>query len=166
MRRIAIYLVAWLAIVWTTLWENWTLANLVAGLLLAVGLVWLLPPDIAPRSGRMRPLAALHFLIYFLYQLMASTAVVAWEVVTPRSRINEGIVAVPIKGVSRALTALVANAISLTPGTLTIETSQEGDVLYVHVLHLHDIEEVRAGVLKLEDLAIAAFGQPRQRSRS
>ncbi len=91
---------------------------------------------------------------------MEASAIVAWEVVTPQSRINEGIVAVPIRGVTRGLTAVVANAITLTPGTITLEVHEHPTVLYVHVLHLHSLEAVRAEVRHLEELAIAAFGPP------
>ena len=53
---------------------------------------------------------------------------------------------------------MVANAISLTPGTLTIEVATDPNVLYVHVLHLHDIDAVRRDVTRLERSVLRAFG--------
>ena len=53
---------------------------------------------------------------------------------------------------------IVANAVSLTPGTLTLEVSAtEPPVLYVHVLHLHDIEEAREDVRTLTRLVREAL---------
>jgi hypothetical protein len=53
---------------------------------------------------------------------------------------------------------MVANSISLTPGTLTIDVGEDAKVLYVHVLHLRGVEQVRRDVHRLELLAIKAFG--------
>jgi multicomponent Na+:H+ antiporter subunit E len=53
---------------------------------------------------------------------------------------------------------LVANAVSLTPGTLTLELDRPGNILYVHVLHLRDLESVRRDVRSLEALVVRAFG--------
>jgi multicomponent Na+:H+ antiporter subunit E len=53
----------------------------------------------------------------------------------------------------------VADAVTLTPGTLTVEVRREPvPVLYVHVLHLRAVEDVRADVHRLRDLAERAFG--------
>lgn len=92
-------------------------------------------------------------------ELLEASVIFAWEVVTPRNRINQGIVAIALRGVSDVMTTLVANAISLTPGTLTLEVHRDPTVLYVHVLHVHDIERMRREVLHLAALAVRAFGQ-------
>lgn len=150
--------VAALVGVWLALWEDISLANVVSGTILSVALLLLfrLPPTLHP--GTIRPLAVVRFVAYFAWKLVEASAIVAWEVATPVNSINEGIVAVPIRGVSAALTTAVANAISLTPGTLTIDVDDDPVVLYVHVLHLRDIEAVRRDVQRLETLAIRAFG--------
>ncbi len=149
---------AWLVTAWVALWEDVSAANLLAGL--TVGSLLLLVFPMRPRGvpGAFRPGAAVRFGGYFAWKLVEASAIVTWEVLTPTNRINEGIVAIPIRGVSDTLTTLVANAISLTPGTLTLEVRQDPTVLYVHVLHLDDIEAVRRDVQHLEVLAIRAFG--------
>lgn len=157
MRR-SFTLVGWLVVVWVALWGRISWANVLGGLVAASGLVILFPLRPARRQGRIRPWPALRFAVYFMWKLVEASAIVAWEVVTPHNRINEGIVAVPIQGVSDALVTVVANAISLTPGTLTLEVDEDPAVLYVHVLHLHDIEAVRRDIQRLERMAIAAFG--------
>lgn len=150
----------WLVVVWVALWEDVSVANVVGGALVAT-----LALSISRRSpvaederGRFRPLAAARFFLWFLWKLVEASAIVAWEVVTPTNDINEGIVAVPLRGPSRIVTAVVSNAITLTPGTLTIEVRSHPTILYVHVLHLRTIEEVRLEVRHLERLAIRAFG--------
>lgn len=149
---------AWLIAVWLALWGEVTAGNLLAGTAVACAVLLLFPPRKADRRGRLRPLAALRFFGFFAWRLLQSSLVVAWEIVTPRNRINEGVVAVPIRHFSEALTTVLANSISLTPGTLTIEVVPEPTVLYVHVLHLRNVEEVRQDVQKLELLVVKAFG--------
>jgi len=151
-------MVAWLVVAWVALWERLSPANVIAGVLVASLLVLVFPMGAPGIAGGFRPLAALRFAGYFGWKLLEASAIVSWEVITPRNRINQGIVAVPIRGASDTLTTLVANAISLTPGTLTIEVRQQPTVLYVHVLHLRDIDAVRREVQHLEVLAIRAFG--------
>lgn len=150
-------LLVWLVVVWMALWEDISAANLLGGVAAAVILLRLFPRRSRERTGRLRPLAAARFLLYFLRKLVEASFVVSWEVVTPRNRINEAVVAIPIQGVSDALVTLVANAISLVPGTLTLEVDDHPATLYVHVLHLRDVEEVRREVQHLELLAIRAF---------
>lgn len=151
--------VAILAAVWVALWEDVTPANVVSGLLVALAVTALFPSRPEPgSSARIRPVAAGRLLGYFLWKLAEANAAVAWEVLTPTNRVNEGIVAIPVRGVSGGITTIVANAISLTPGTLTIDVDDDPCVLYVHVLHLRDPDEVRREVLHLEALVIRAFG--------
>jgi multicomponent Na+:H+ antiporter subunit E len=147
-----------LVVAWVALWGDATAANVASGVGVALTLLALFPLRRSTRPGRFRPLEALRFFGYFLSKLIEANAVVAWEVVTPRNRINEGIVAVPVSGASDVLVSVVASAISLTPGTLTIEIHTDPHVLFVHVLHLHDIDTVRRDVTRLERYVLRAFG--------
>ena len=80
------------------------------------------------------------------------------RVVAPRDRVRTGIVAVPLLGCSDAVATLIADAISLTPGTLTLEVRREPLTLYVHALDTRDVEELRKEIRVLEVLAVRAFG--------
>jgi multicomponent Na+:H+ antiporter subunit E len=149
---------AWLTAVWVALWEDVRPGTIVAGLALSAVVMLIVPPRAASRRLTLRPLRALHFAAYFTYKLVEASALVTWEIVTPRNRIREGIVAVPIRGPNALLTTIVANSITLTPGTVTLEvTHEQPAVLYVHVLHLRDPEMVRRDIGHLELLVLRAF---------
>jgi multicomponent Na+:H+ antiporter subunit E len=64
---------------------------------------------------------------------------------------------VPIHGASDVVITTVANSISLTPGTLTIEVGHDPATLYVHVLHIRTVEDTRTEIYYLEYLALRAF---------
>lgn len=159
-------LIIWLTLVWALLWGDFGLASLLAGLAIAFLVVVIAAPTgVTPiQRTALHPVSALAFLLYFLYQLVRSNLMVAWEIVTPGSRLNRAIVAVPLHIATDGLVTLVGNSVTLTPGTLTIDV-READpeagtpaVLYVHVLQVEDVESARDNVLKLERLAVKAFG--------
>lgn len=150
--------VVWLTLLWVLLWRDAHPVNIAGGVLLGVVLV-----SFGTREGssgvRFRPVAAAKFVVVFAYKLLEANLVLAREVVTPRNSIETGIVAVPLPGFSPLLVTLTGNAVSLTPGTLTVEVVTEDEpVLYVHVLHLHDIEHARADVRQIGRLLRDAFG--------
>jgi multicomponent Na+:H+ antiporter subunit E len=160
-----------LVVVWVALWGSPTVGNVLSGLL-AVGVIYLLFPSGPGRSavedeGRISLVGALRFLLFFAWALVVATWDVAVAVMRPRSKVAEAVVAVPLRTASPTIATMVANAITLTPGTMTIEVSDDDRpiVLYVHVLGLGDAESIRADGRRFEELAVGAFGSPRDRRR-
>jgi multicomponent Na+:H+ antiporter subunit E len=149
--------IAWLTVAWVVLWSDLSAANVASGLLVA-GAITLAFDTWRPGGIVLRPLAVARFLGTFAYLLVASTVVVARTIVTPRDRIRTGIVAVPLHGCTDAVTTLIADAITLTPGTLTVEVQRDPLTLYVHALDVRDVEHLRRDVRRLEVLAVRAFG--------
>lgn len=156
--RVAAVLV-WSIAVWVALWGRPTVANVLWGAALGALTLWALPVSHKAHRLPIRPRPMLRFVALFVHSLVVSSAVVAWEVVTPRNRIAEGIVAVPLRTTSPGLITLIGNTVSLTPGTLTLEVRHHPPTLYVHVLHLRSIEDARASVHHLEEVVLAAFGE-------
>lgn len=149
--------VLWSTVVWVALWSEFSLANVIWGIMIGALVTLLVPPRRNPRHATVSPLGLLWFIAYAAWALVRASAVVAWEVVTPRNRIHEGIVAAPLRTTSPGVITLIANVISLTPGTLTLEVREEPPTLYIHILHLRTVDEVRGDIRHLEDLAIRAF---------
>ncbi len=89
--------------------------------------------------------------------------------------LEQGIVAVPLRASSPVVMSFIANSISLTPGTLTVDVRprrfgideghhEQPPTLYVHTLIVGDPEDVRREARRLEELAVAAFGTPVDRA--
>ena len=128
------WLVLWLTAVWVGLWGSVSAANVLGGLAVAVLLVGSLSLQPVPRTGDLRPLAALRFVGSFARDLVRASVQVAVLVVHPRRELRQAVVAARVPGASDALLTLLANAISLTPGTLTLEIDRPRSTLYVHAL--------------------------------
>lgn len=148
---------AWLTLVWMALWEEMSLANLVGGVAAGGFVLILLPLRGKEAAHRFRLVAFLRLTVYFLWKLVEASAILAWEVITPRNRINAAVLAVPLHSRSPGIVTMVANMVSLTPGTLTLEVEESTMTLVIHVLHLESVAESRRSVLYLERLALAAF---------
>jgi len=163
-------LVIWLTIVWALLWGDFSLGSLLGGLAIALFVVWVgRPADVhGMQLTSFHPISAVVFVGYFSWQLVKSNLEVAWEVIRPRPNLDRAIVAVPMHVDSDGIVTVVANAVTLTPGTLTVDVHDVDDgqppVIYVHVLQFDDIESVRRDVLQLERLAVRAFGTKEQRA--
>lgn len=160
-------LLIWLTLLWVALWGDLTAGNLAGGLLVAVVVVAVARPTGVTGLERtyFRPISAMVYACYFLVQMVKSNLIVAWEIITPGLSFNRAIIEVPLHTSSPGVVALVANSVTLTPGTVTIEVievpTDEGlteRTLFIHVLHYLDMESVRRDVLRLERLAIKAFG--------
>ena len=150
MRRLTRHpvLLAWLTLVWVGLWGSVTAANVLGGIALAALLLLTLPLTEVPDEDRVRPVALLRFVGYFAVDLVRASLQVALLVVRPRPVLRQAVLAVPVRGASDRLLTLLANAISLTPGTLTLEVDRPRSTLYVHVIDVgsrpEGVERARA----------------------
>ena len=93
--------------------------------------------------------------------LVLSGAQVAWQAVRPWGVPRSAIIRVHLRTDSDLLLTIVAEALSLVPGSLVIDLDRERQIMAVHLLHVRDLDDVerqRTGVLDLERRVVRAFG--------
>jgi multicomponent Na+:H+ antiporter subunit E len=159
-RRVVV--VAWITVLWCALWGDVSAANVVAGAAVGLGLAFVFPPGGATRVWRVRPLRAAWFVAVFIRELVEANVVVLRQVLTFRSGdFREAVIAyrtsVPL---GPALLVVLGDAITLTPGTMTIDMNVEESTLFVHVLHVDEsggLDAVRQSIGVLERAVIGAF---------
>ena len=76
----------------------------------------------------------------FIKELVLSALQVAWLVVQPKPKLRPGFIAYPLTLTSDAQIALLANLITLTPGTLSVDVSDDRRTLFIHALDVPDRE--------------------------
>ena len=83
----------------------------------------------------------------FGLDLALSVRDVALIVVSPSRVTQSGIVAIPLDVKSDAGIVLLANMITLTPGTTSLHVSDDRKTLYAHVMNLNDdtVTQIKAG---------------------
>ena len=147
-----------LLVIWMALWGEVSVANLVSGVVL-VGLLAVLFPGTQGYGHRLRPLGALRLVRAVLGSLMVSAWRVALAVLRPApDRVRAEVVSVPLITRSPLVAAVVANSITLTPGTMTVDVDLTELTIQVHVLGRVDHEEFRRSIVALEQLVIGAVG--------
>ncbi|MBK6855727.1 MAG: Na+/H+ antiporter subunit E [Microthrixaceae bacterium] len=148
-----------LVVLWVMLWGDLSVANVASGAAM-VALVVAAIPGVGFGMDRptVRPIWTMRFLFSVTKGLISANFVVGMEVLSPHPKVHTGVVAVPLPHCSESLLTLVANVLGLAPGTMAVEVTSEPAVIYVHVLHLRDVETVRADVTHLAELAVRAFG--------
>jgi multicomponent Na+:H+ antiporter subunit E len=97
------------------------------------------------------------YLVYFLYELVRANVRIAWEVVTPGFTMQAGIVRVPTRCRTEWEVMMLANSISLTPGTLTLEVDTATNELFVHALFVRSREEFLDGLARMERYLLGAM---------
>lgn len=149
MRRSAL-LVPLLAITWGLLTADFSPGGLLLGGLLGAAVVFAVrkhfPWDPEPLEVLRRVPPALRYLPRFLKALTLANLQVAWIVIRPRLAIRPGILALRTRHRSEVGVTLLANSITLTPGTLTMDVAPSGDVLYIHVLDIAHPDEAREAI--------------------
>ena len=148
-------MLAALTLVWCGLWGEVSVANVAAGLVVAVG-VTILGVGTAGRGG-IRPMPLLQLLWVVAVDLVRSTLSVAAEIVTPTDHTNEAIIAVELAPESRQHLLLLIIAITVTPGTAVVDADPDTGTLYLHLLQDSRRAETIEHVEKLARLACDAL---------
>ena len=86
---------------------------------------------------------AIIFLAYFFWELFLANLRVAYDVVTVKHFMHPGILAIPLDAKTDLEITVLANMISLTPGTLSLDVSSDRQVLYVHAMYLGEIQKFK-----------------------
>lgn len=151
--------VAVLLTVWVALWGEVSVANVVTGLVTGAVMAVLFPSR-PEQVHRLRPLGALRFAGFMVVNLITSSWRVVLAVLFPTpERVATAVLPVRLTSASRLVASIVANSITLTPGTLTVDHDPDTSTLRVHVLGRVDPDAFAAEILDLERRVLAAVGE-------
>jgi multicomponent Na+:H+ antiporter subunit E len=132
-----------LAFMWAAVNHSFGLADFVIGFIIGyLALAWLSPLVGAQRYVRWLP-KLIGFSLFYIWELIVANVRVAYDVVTPAAMRDPAVVAVPLDARTDFEIMLLANLITLTPGTLSLDLSPDRQTLYVHAMFVEDPEEFR-----------------------
>ena len=144
--KVLLYLV--LALVWVGLTGEVTLPAFVTGIIIGIIIMKLY----GERSLRNLHLNIRHFwpliqlFFIFWWALLVANLTVWVKVFSPKLNIKPGIIKVPIDIEGPFWITTLANMVTLTPGTLTVEVSTDNKFLYVHCLNIDNEANVIASI--------------------
>ncbi len=150
------YLVLALAVTWMFLRGSLTIISFLEGLFFGIitALVTraIIKPDFAeafPRVVRRLP-AYLRYLAFFIVSVIQGNVDVSYRALHPKLPVYPGILAVDIEGRSELEVTMMANTITLTPGTLTMDVDMDKGLMFVHTINASDLEQVREDLKEVE----------------
>jgi multicomponent Na+:H+ antiporter subunit E len=123
-----------LALAWLALTGDATLANVVFAVAAGAVVSRFVPWTPGRRFRARRIVALVRLAAYFAWELVLANLRVAAAVIGPRSRLRPAIVAIPLDADRDVEIATLANLITLTPGTLSVDVSRDRRTLFVHTL--------------------------------
>ncbi|MDI4637046.1 MULTISPECIES: Na+/H+ antiporter subunit E [Halomonadaceae] len=147
-----------LGLAWVVLTGDFSGGSLLAGLVFGYLALALIQPQVPALAGYAQRLPRLiRFIGFFLKELVVANLKVAYDIVTPPWYMTPGVIAMPLKAKTEFEIAFVANLISLTPGTLSLDVSDDRQVLYIHAMFLDDEPALRRSLAELERRTLALF---------
>jgi len=127
-----------LMLMWVFLTGSYEVSSFSFGFLVGFFIMWL----IGSQTGSNKYIKILPriigFIFYFLYEVIVANLQVAYEVMTPNLYVKPGIIKIPLDVTTNTEITILANLITLTPGTLSIDVSDDKKVLYVHSMYITD----------------------------
>lgn len=127
-----------LALLWAMANGEVTLLTLGSGFLVGMLVLHLVGPVLGDSRYALRFLGAIGLIVFFLYELLLSSVRVAIDVLRPAFTMRPAIIEVPLDVQDDVQITMLANLISLTPGTLSVDVSDDKRNLYVHAMYGDD----------------------------
>ncbi len=150
--RIVLFIVAllvWMGLTWAVDWQH-LLIGVLVGLLVSVliGDMFVERPHVLTHLSRY--LWFIYYVPFFLWECFKANIDVAYRVGHPDVPIHPGIVKVKTTLKSDTGLTFLANSITLTPGTMTVDIDKDNGYLYIHWIDVKDKETERATKIIVE----------------
>jgi multicomponent Na+:H+ antiporter subunit E len=132
-----------LTLIWVFLTGEYKFNNFLFGFVLSFIILWILSGAEERSSKKYFKIVPriISFVLFFIWELTKANIQVAYEVITPKFNMKPGIIAIPLEAKTDLEITLLANLITLTPGTLALDVSTDRSVLYVHGMYVMGKEE-------------------------
>ena len=135
-----------LALVWIAMTGGFDVGGLLVGFIFGYVVLYLLQGVVGRSAYFVKSVRLANFVGFYLLEVVRANWRVAVDVVTPASRAHPGVVAVPLDAKTDVEITLLTNLITMTPGSLSIDVSDDRSVLYVHSMFVDDPDEFRATI--------------------
>jgi multicomponent Na+:H+ antiporter subunit E len=93
-----------------------------------------------------RAVAVVFFLLFYLWELIVSSLLLARDIFRFRQTFTHGIVKVEIDLKSDMAILAIVNLLSMTPGSLIVDLSPDRKFLYIHTMYLDDVEKFKRDI--------------------
>lgn len=164
--KYAIYLL--LGFIWILLSGVFTIGNFLLGVIFSILILYPFKDmftftDSATQTVRRIPVKIKYVFVLFT-EILKANIFMMYKILQPKLDIRPGIIAYPFTTSRSVSTTLLANTISLTPGTLIMDvhvknkTLKGPGIFYVHSIYIESPKEIRDTIREdLEEVILEAF---------
>ncbi|WP_096156831.1 MULTISPECIES: Na+/H+ antiporter subunit E [Bacillus] len=131
-----------IAFIWMFLKNEWSFSTFFVGFFWGGFIIWAMRRFLPGRLYFSRVWAATKLLLIFLRELILSNIQVIKDILKPKLDIKPGIFAMPTDLKSNWEITLLSLLISLTPGTLVMDISDDNKILYIHAMNMPDVDKI------------------------
>lgn len=131
------------ALAWMFLTGDLNFINFVEGFFISFLILWITKHSSETHRYISKIPKLISFIVFFLYELILANIKVAYDILTPKDKMTPCIIAVPLTVDRDYEITILANLITLTPGTLSLDVSTDKKILYIHSMYVSDPEEFR-----------------------
>lgn len=145
--------VAWIVVMWCLLMGEVTWANVIAGFLIGMGVVILLPLPAMPITGmKIHWLRLFRFVLIWLSDLIAASVKVAWLALRPAPPPKTAIIRMPMRVSNELVLYFATAAYNLQPGGSVSDLDIANRMWTVHLLDVDDKDDLDREVQNIVDL--------------
>ena len=136
-----------LAISWMLVLGNYSRMGFFSGFIMGFMALWLMRALYRKQSSYFQKTwSMLYLIVFFSKELFLSSIKVFWDIVTPPMNSNPDMIEMKLDAKTDLEIMLVANFISLTPGTLSIDLNKNKTKLRIHAMFVDDKEKLIASI--------------------
>src|SRR5690606_19526298 len=129
-----------LSFIWVAISGSMNYSNFLFGFLLGFFILWIIYKNEEDKRYFNRVPKIIGFAFYFLAEMIKANVQVAYDVITPKYFFKPGIVRFPLSATSDSEINLISMFISLTPGTILLDVSEDKKWIFIHVMYLESKE--------------------------
>lgn len=93
----------------------------------------------------------LEFVVYYLYNLAIANFYIAWDILTPKMHMKPAFMEIPVRLETDFGLLLFSNLLSMTPGTISMDISEDKKTVLVHVLYYKTDEIMLSEFFNMQD---------------
>ncbi|MCT4654866.1 MAG: Na+/H+ antiporter subunit E [Cohaesibacter sp.] len=135
-----------LALAWGAISGSFSELNLMFGFVLGMISLFLIREQVGTLSYLFRTKRVISLIWLFLYELVLSAYRVAKIAIQPKINVRPGFFAYELQTDRDHEITLLANLITLTPGTLSVDVTSDKKYLHIHAIDIDDVEAMRADI--------------------
>lgn len=135
-----------LTFTWGAITGSFSELNLMFGFVLSLFAMWIIRGEVGSQGYFSRAWRIIKLILLFLYELVMSAWKVMVLVLSPKLDLKPGIFKFPLSLEHDIEITLLANMITLTPGTLSVDVSEDKKFIYVHAIDASDPEAARRDI--------------------